>query len=119
MKTLINAQYHAQRIVHTIPNRRPVAPTGSLVMVAALKIKDNTAFFHHDANGNIWQSYAGTNFRNQHIYYSANLETFYNTAFNAGWYSRGAIKWSPIAKPGWLEYIAKRAKVTASGYTSF
>ena len=119
MKILHNAEYHAQRDTSAIPNRRPSTPTGSLKLVGQQRVKDNVAFFHSDGNGVVWQSYAGRNFRQQHIFYSANVDTFMATVFNAGWYSVGAFRWSPLYKSLWLEYVAKRSKVTASGYTNF
>lgn len=119
MKILSHSDYGAQRNTSTIPNRRPSKPTGRITLCATLTIKDNVAFYHADANGAIWQSYAGRDFRPQHIYYSASLDTFFTTVFNAGWYSVGALKWSPYAKREWLTYMEKRATVTASGFTNF
>jgi hypothetical protein len=119
MKTLSQGDYHAQRETSTIPNRRPVRPTGKLILCATLKIKDNVAFFHRDENGIIWQSYHGRDFRQQHIYYAACLNTFFATVFNAGWYSIGACRWSPAMQRDWLSYVASRAKVIASGFTNF
>lgn len=119
MKTLDNAEYHATRNTASIPSRRPSAPTGKLKLCATVKIKDNVAFFHLDDNGAVWQSYAGRNFRQQHIFYAQTLLTFMATVFNAGWYSLGACKWAKGYQSDWLVYVATRAKVTSSGFTNF
>ena len=119
MKILHNAEYHAQRDTSAIPNRRPSTPTGAIKLVGTLKVKDDVAFFHMDRLGFIFQSYNNASFRNRHTFYARDLRSFQSTVFNAGWYGRGAFKWATAYKADWLEYVAARSKVTASGYTNF